>query len=807
MTKKWFPLGKKIGKFFLIIVFVLISIYGILGWYVGTHHDKLLQEVREIANKNCKGEVKIGDLEVLFFRGFPNVTIAIKEVSIKDSLWAQHKRTLLQAPSIYAEIQPWAIFVKKIKLDNLSINDAEIQLFVDANGYSNTAVFSNASKTDTTSSSSLSLDLNHLKFNNVSFVSDNQFKHKKFDFVIEKLRIEKHTTSEGWEADIALNTLVKSMAFNTKHGSFAKNKVIQGTLRAKYSESKGFIAINTPALSIGEDVFQIQSHFGVSKTNSSFSIAITNPKIRWQAAYKLLSNNISSKLKPFDFKNPFGVQCTINGDLNKEGDPNIRVEANIKNNELSYFDHKVTDCSFKGVFTNEYQKNKGVSDENSAILLNDFRGKVHTIPFTTKNMMILDLKKPIASGSFVSRFDLEQLNQTMIGKTLSFGSGKADLRLAFKADVVNLEMQKPFLIGSVVIQNASGTHISSKKKFNNSSVDLSFTSKELKVNQIELNTQNSALKMKGQSDNFLNFYYDTPEKIQVNWNIQAQRIDLRDFSFGSEKAASIKKSTKITPNVINILHQSNATINLRAENIVYKKFRARNAIAQIKIVPDRTILKEASLQFGGGSLMVNGMVSHQKKNNHFNVKLNANKVNSAELLRAFDNFGSKVLTPKSVSGQFFVSGVLDGYFDNAINLIQRSLTGNLKLTLNNGALNQFEPLRRIGKYAFPFRNFDRVTIDPLVINIVFKNGFANIAPTPINTSVFNFDLAGSYGFYGNSNMQLDVHLRDPAKDKEITNKKVAQENRKKGITLHLQAIEEGNAPFKIKLRYKNDKLQ
>ena len=64
MTKKWFPLGKKIGKFFLIIVFVLISIYGILGWYVGTHHDKLLQEVREIANKNCKGEVKIGDLEV-----------------------------------------------------------------------------------------------------------------------------------------------------------------------------------------------------------------------------------------------------------------------------------------------------------------------------------------------------------------------------------------------------------------------------------------------------------------------------------------------------------------------------------------------------------------------------------------------------------------------------------------------------------------------------------------------------------------------------------------------------------------------
>lgn len=807
MTEKWWPIGKKVGKIILFLTMLLFIGYSALGWYVSAHHNELLKEVRRIANENCKGEVKIGDLEVLFFRGFPNITIAVKEVSIKDSLWAQHKRTLLQAPSIYAEIQPWAIFLKKIKLDHLSINDAQVQLFLDAKGYSNTSVFSSAPKTDTTSSSSLSLDLNHLKFNNVSFVSDNQFKHKKFDFVIEKLRIEKHTTSEGWEADIALNTLVKSLTFNTQHGSFAKNKIIQGALQAKYSESKGSIAINTAALSIGEGVFQIQSYFGISKTNSSFSIAISNPNIRWQAAYKLLSDNISSKLKPFDFKDPFDVQCTIVGDLNKEGDPNIRVEANIKNNELSYFDHQITDCTFKGIFTNEYQKNKGISDENSAILLNDFRGKVHTIPFTTKNMMILDLKKPIASGAFVSRFDLAQLNQTMIGKTLSFGNGKADLRLTFKADVVNLEMQKPFLIGSVVIQNASGTHISSKKKFKNSSVDLSFTSKELKVNKIVLNTQNSALLMKGQSANFLNFYYDTPEKIMVNWDIQARTIDLQDFSFGSKKTASLKKSTTITPDFINILHQSNATVHLRAENIVYKKFKARNAIAQINVVTDRTILKEASLQFGGGSLMVNGMVSYQNKNNHFNAKLNASKVNSAALLSAFDNFGSKALTPKSVSGLISVSGVLDGYFDNNITIVKRSLIGNLKLNLINGALNQFEPLQRIGKYAFPFRNFNRVTINPLAINIIFKNGFANIAPTPINTSVFNFDLAGSYGFYGNSNMQLDVHLRDPAKDKEITNKKVVQENRKKGITLHLQAIEEGNAPFKIKLRYKNEKLQ
>jgi len=50
-------------------------------------------------------------------------------------------KNIATSPSIYAEIQPWAIFLKKIKLDHLSINDAKIQLFVDAKGYSNTSVF------------------------------------------------------------------------------------------------------------------------------------------------------------------------------------------------------------------------------------------------------------------------------------------------------------------------------------------------------------------------------------------------------------------------------------------------------------------------------------------------------------------------------------------------------------------------------------------------------------------------------------------------------------------------------------------
>ncbi|OAZ05135.1 AsmA-like C-terminal region-containing protein [Flavobacterium succinicans] len=808
MTKKWLSIIKKIGKFFLFFVLFLISLYGIIGLYIDTHHDQLLKEVREIANKNIKGEVTIGDFEVVYFHGFPHMTIAVKDVTIKDSLWAKHKRTLLKANSIYAKILPWDIFLKKIKIDNVSIHDAKIHLYIDPKGYTNTSVFSSDSKTKTTSSKKLSLELDQVKLVDVSFISENQFKHKRFDFTVDHLHLKKFDTAQGWEADIDLKTLVKSMTFSMRHGSFAKNKVIEGTLIAKYSEANGAIAVNSDALSIGEDVFKVNTSFGVDKGNSIFSIGLFVKNIRWKSASNLLSNNISRILNRFDFKDPFKVSCNIIGDFNKDGDPKILVKATIKNNELSYFDYKITDCNFLGVYNNHYQKNKDISDENSAVVLQNFRGKVKNIPFVTKNMMILNLDKPIASGSFVSSFDLEQLNQTIVNKEMSFESGNANLNLSFKADVEDLKMVKPFFIGSVVVQNANGTLIPLNKQFQNSSIDLSFTTNQLRVNQIVLNTQKSALNLKGNSDNFLNYYYDSPEKIFMNWDIQAKTIDLNEFNFGSGKTTTAPKQTAaISPDIINILNESNASINFSADTIIYKKVKVQKAIAQIKVVADSTIIKNVSLVFGKSPIKLNGAISYKDKSNHIYTKIDATKVDVDELLKAFDNFGSKALTPESISGLVSISGYFDGDFDKNLNMVKRSLTGNLNLELNKGALKHFDPLKKIGKYAFPFRNFDNITIDSLDINIDIKDGFANFDQTPINSSVLDFDLEGTYGFYGDSNMEVDVHLRNPEKDKKRRKKKIVKEKRNRGITLHLQAIEEGENPFKIKLRFKNEKLK
>jgi len=70
----------------------------------------------------------------------------------------------------------------------------------------------------------------------------------------------------------------------------------------------------------------------------------------------------------------------------------------------------------------------------------------------------------------------------------------------------------------------------------------------------------------------------------------------------------------------------------------------------------------------------------------------------------------------------------------------------------------------------------------------------------INTSVIKLDIAGDYGLNSGTNLQLDVHLRDPAKDAKEVSKAAKIENRNKGVIVHLQAVDDENGKIKIKPR-------
>lgn len=799
---KW---AKSLLKVMAALLLLITLAYVVLAFYVNTHKEEILTSIKAKINKNLNGKFEVESMDPTFLQGFPQISLRLKNVVLKDSLWKQHQKTLLKAADFNISINPFAFLKGTVDIKKINISDAQIYLFTDKDGYTNASVFRSGPKKETTDNEGSFAEIKVFELDNVAFVSNNLKGKKLFEFLINNLKGKLEYDATGWNADVRLNAFAKSLAFNTKHGSFIASQKLRGNFNIVYDEMARNIILKPNSLKIGENDFNISAKFSSGQNNAPFSITIEAKEILWKNASDLLSKNISRQLNRFDLEQPIAVNCNITGDLNANSDPLIFVEAKIKNNRLHIPDGVVDDCNFTGIFTNEFIKGNGFNDPNSAVKLINFKGTYKEMPFKMDTAIISNFKKPIAAGKFEAGFALEKLNNVIDKNLLIFDKGTANIELQFKAPIIDFEITKPFVSGLVKIENGTIYYAPRNLAFKNTDIALNFTEKDLFIKNIRLQTGKSIVFMDGNIKKFLNLYYTEPEKIVLQWNIKSPEFHLSEFLgfLGSRKVRKFTKTNKrennITKNLDFLFEKSNVAMNLDVEKLFYNKFSASKMKAQVLLSEKGMSVKNAAINHAGGSLNFNGLLTHGKNFNQFDMNVNVRNVNIEKFFYAFNNFEMQTLSSKNLKGYLFSKSSIKGSFGNDGKLVTNSINGTVNFNLKQGVLTNFEPLKSVGKFAFPFRDLDYITFSNLNGKLDIAGEKIKIYPLKISSSVLNMDVAGIYSFGKGTNIALDVPLRNPKKDKNITDKQLLEERRNQGIVIHLLASDDENGKVKIKL--------
>ncbi|MFH7014369.1 AsmA family protein [Flavobacterium sp. FlaQc-52] len=794
--------AKRFGLFVLGCITLLLITSGALSFYFNRNKPEIIAKINAKINENINGEFHIGDFQYKFLTGFPNFTLALKEVELKDKQWKTHHHTLLKAKEIEVRLNVWSLLQHEINIRKILINEADIYLYKAANGYSNSDIFKSKKKKSPENKSETETTIGQINLNNVHFILDNRVGHKLFDFDVASLKSKVDYDGDDWQTDLFLKTTVKSLAFNTVHGSFAKQKILQGTFDISYSSKNQKINVDTKGLKIGTDSFDIIAFFTVGKTNSPFGINI-GTTILWQNASNLLSDNISSKLNRFNLKKEIKVNCDIKGDFNDQGDPRIVVQAEIANNELTIPDGLFTDCNFKGIFTNNFKPKEGFNDANSAIVLSHFFGNYQKMPIKIPQVVINNLENPIATGNMSSDFDIQNINEMCSDKWINFTSGHAHAGLKFQFNIVDLYITKPRFTGDVNISNASFDYIPKKIHAKETNIQLNFTQEALLIKQITYKHKNNSFRIDGKIDNFLNLYYDAPEKMVINWNIYCPNIDVKQFlgilknSQAKKVAQKPVKNVNFSNQMRSVIEKCAVVINLKADKINYGKLTATNTSAIIQMINSKLSLKNGSLQTSGGSIAFSGSIEPRGNNYTFQSNAQVNRVDIANFLRSFNNFGIRSFSPKDIKGKLSSHANVTGLINDKGELITNSMTGNLGFTVNQGALLNFEPIVRIGKFAFPFRDVKNITFSDLSGNVNLRGERIDVHNLTISSSVLNFDVEGIYSFGRGTNLALTIPLRNSKNDVKLASKAERDAVRERGIVLHLIALDD-EGKMKIK---------
>ena len=770
--------------------------------YISLHKKSILADLTKELNKNLHGgSLAIASMEPTFFSDFPGISLSLKDVVLKDSLWKTHQHTLLEAKNFNISVNTFALFRGAIEVNKIGIDQASVYLYTDSSGYTNTSVFKKQDKAKATDKSGpSSTEIRRFSLNDVMFVLDDQKAHKLFHFDVDNLKGKIDYPSEGWNAKLQLKVLAKDMAFNSLNGSFIQNKLLEGTIAGNYNEENGIINVTPNTLNIGGEPFIVSAKFDLVKHPGDFAINLEDQSILWGHASGLLAQNITNSLKRYNIKDPIAVKASIAGSFNNGGNPFINVNCIVKNNTITVPGLTIDSCSFRGAFTNNYINGKGQTDENSAIKIYNLTGNYEQVPFRVDTGIISNLNKPIAAGTFKSEFGVARLNH-LFGETVKLGKGTANLNLNYTADIVDFKLVKPVIQGTVNIKNADVNYIPRKLNFKNTFISINFSGNDLFLKNIHLQSGRSNVYMEGTVRNFLNLYYSAPEKILIDWQIRSPQLYLGEFlGFLSAKTtAPVKKknSSNFADQLNTVLEKGKADMHLHVDKAYYFKFLATDVNANLLLSEAGIELKNISAKSSGGTVQLNGSVAQNGNNNHFAVNATVNNVNISNFFYSFDNFGIQDFSYKNLKGFLFLKSSISGNISNLGKLVPKSINGNINLNLKNGALVNFAPIKNVGKFAFPFRDLDNITIDNLNGKFDIRGDKITINPMMINSSVLNMNVAGVYSLSTGTNIALDIPLRNPKKDEGITNQQEKKERRMNGIVLHILAKDGDDGKIKL----------
>lgn len=798
---------------------VVVALFAIIlltwlgaAYYINHNNKTILAKILTQLNSNVNGKIEVNSMETTLLKGFPGVSVSLKKVKLRDSLWTQHKHDLLNAEDIEVSLNIFSLITGDININKIAINNANIYVYTASNGYSNTSMFKVKNSHPSSAKNQNAFKIKRLDFNNVNLVVDNQQRFKLFNFVVGQLKGKINYADTGWNGKIDLETNVRSFAFNTKKGSFLKDKTIKGKLIAHYNEKSQEITIDQEKLSIGGDEFYIGAKISVAKEKSAFAISVRADKILYKNISLLLAPNISTKLLKFAIDEPIAVVGTIVDNGNKNAtDPLINVKITVKNNTVSFPSGKLTECNFLGTFTNKDTVGKAIGDANSAIKFFALTGNYYNVPLKVDTFAITNLERPIGVGLVTAQFPLEKLNSSLGGETLNFKNGTADVKLYCKADIENFSFTKPELSGNVFIKNADITYLPRKMKLVNSSLTLNFDQKNLKIINSRFQLGKSILNMNCTIENFLNFYYTDPEKILVDLKLNSPQLNLGELMFLLGQRKTIKRNTKnknsikeLSDQLSAVLEASKVNIQLKVNQATYNRFVAKNLNANISLIGNGIYLNKINVTHAGGSANLSGKITQVGNNNKFNLNTNINGVSITNFFYAFENFGQNSITDKNIRGYLSAKVNANGSITDQGNIVKKSMYGQVIFSLNKAALVGFEPIQKVGKFAFPNRNLSNIEIEKLNGTLTLNGDRINISPMQVNSSVLNFNVKGIYGLTNGTDIAMDIPLRNPKKNRGIIDKEELELARMKGIVLHLKAIDDGKGGIKVKWNNDHD---
>lgn len=779
-------LVKKIALFaggLLLLAILVPGLYAIL-W-----QEKLTGALIRKVNESVNTKISYGNLRITIFESFPNITVKFSDLLVEPSPFydlsqfrEEDNDTLLYASSLSLTVSMPSLLTGTVAVRSITARDGEVNLLTDKRGDINYEVF--AEKTG---------DGKNVRLKNISAVNIKAvYNDRNSDMRISGGIGQATLGGEIFRTGIFLNTvLTADIDSASLNGNTIRGVPVEAGVKLRKSANS--LSVARGSLSVADLKFDISGNINYS--SSTLNLSIDGKKISIASVISLLPEKFKAFTGTFSPSGILDLKCSITGPYGEAGKPHFDLAFGLTNGKMSHSSSgfRVNNLEFSGAITN--------GDHNSS---ETFRCTVDNLTArygsasVKGSFMLNNLGRPHVTLALDGDLDFDDLNRIFKSGYIKdqTGSVSGSIRLAGTLpENTPLAAALPYLKPDVsLLFREFGASVADRGlAFSNVNGSLNLKN-DLVADTLSFTFRDQRFTLNAVMKNFIPWVSGGSEVLDITGDIHADRLVTSTFTSGKrDTLATDGKPVDLFPADIS------ANVRLRADSLIFNKFRAANFSTRLSYKPFVISFEEAGADGLDGQLTGQLMLGRQKEGGYIaRARLDARDIDINKAFTAFNNFGQDFIVSDNLQGKLTGTVTLLAPLDGNYRIFRKALVAEAHLVINQGKLVSFAPAESLSSYL-DLDELKNISFSRMENDLFINTGTVSIPKMLINSSAVNFTVYGTHGFEGDYTYHVRLLLS------EVMSRKARERNRGVSSFGEVKVDGTGKATVPLKIECINGK--
>ncbi len=789
------------------VFFTLLGIQVLLAVVLLWLGYRLKGEIVPIISQQLKSEVLVGNVNLSLWANWPELSIQLKDLSLRDSAKLEEK-PLVSAKEVSLNMNPlecllnWSITVSRIKLSGVNVNLNRDSLD-QGNWQFIQALSSNTDNSATKSGNDVNFKIKKVFLEQVKFRFQDINEGKDVRFNLQRTNLSIKKTDSLVEGHLRGSVYINSLKFNDKHDAFLFER--QTELDAKFAFTHSFDKVILQDVVLKESEMEYKLKGSITTKKPTFiDLKVETANNTEKLVLPLLPADISYKIARFQHDGRISAVAHISGFASNGAEPRVvikfrPIDGHVTIPDMPFALEKV---SCEGTYTNQHDTLKQTGNVNSSVTIRNVKGIVHDIPFGAK-VLVTDFKNPLLVIDVQVEADLAKKYKFQPYKNLIPQAGRVIFTANYKTfskdweDPEKLRHLPGNIKGKLEFKDAKVRFLSPAWQVKKMNGSIKIDQENLHLNNLNLTINNNLVFLKGNLSGWVSKIFDPNAEVKGNLSVSSPLADV--YSFLDQNKKPKKKGKSKQPKFDNEdlpLKNTDLSLNLQFKKLVAKDFIAEDVTgnAQIK---NQELKLNIDFKSASGKAHFDGHFTGFSTGKYFfssGIKLQ--KVNVAETFKMFNNFNQTSVRHEHLKGRLNFDGKMSAPINYTLVPNISGLKGKFSAKLVSGELNNFEPIANLGNVVFRKRDFKHVTFDEMSAKFRLEGTRIYVPTMEVSSSVLQFYLDGEYDFDTLKNYEMNVrvplkNVKNPAKNKDEH--------------IHLKDVSKTSVPIKIfRIKGKNE---